>query len=81
MTDTPPHTRWLRIIGVPFLFLMVGFGLGLMARETLAPPGRFVMTDTSTSVILDSKTGQYCFAGPVSGNSPFPHCLDLYRKC
>lgn len=24
--------RWLRVIGVPLLFLIVGFGLGLLAR-------------------------------------------------
>jgi hypothetical protein len=77
--------QWLRIIGVPCLFLVVGVGLGLLAHRTMSPLGRFVAPDTNgIGVVLDTKTGQYCNAVSVQvmggKESPYPYCLDLYRK-
>jgi hypothetical protein len=72
--------RWLRVIGVPFLFLLVGFGLGLLTHRTLTPSKRFVTNETTGSgVALDTKTGQDCYSEPA-GNKDLPPCLDLYRK-
>jgi len=72
--------RWLRVVGVPTLFLLVGFVLGLMVRGIAAPSARFV-TDTNDNV-LDTKTGQYCVpvSAQVAANSALPRCLDLYRR-
>lgn len=72
--------RLLRAVRVPFLFLVIGFGMGLLVHRTFTPTGRFVATGAGdTIVVLDSKTGQYCVPGPY-GNGSLPHCLDLYRK-
>lgn len=75
--------RWLRVVGMPVLFLVVGFGLGLLGHRALAPSGRFVATDpTNSGTVLDTKTGQYCIpvSFPTANSSNLPNCLDLYRK-
>ena len=73
--------RLLRVIGVPCLCLLVGFGSGLLVHRTLAPSGRFIPTGQDNAVALDSKTGQYCSLMPDGDRTGrFPSCINLYRK-
>jgi hypothetical protein len=73
--------RLLRIVGVPLLCLVVGFGAGLLVHRTLAPSGRFIPTGPDNVNALDSKTGQYCSPMPEGDKyGRFPRCIDLYRK-
>ncbi len=67
--------RWLRVIGVPCLFLVVGFGFGLLVHRALATPRRFVTNDTTgAGVAPDTKTGQYCnsLSAQVMGSKESP---------